>query len=807
MKYRDTPRRLAAKNKPALRIVPKWVLALLTLALILPGALSGCGGTVQTLAPPATPTPAPPATAVPTLTPDLAYWPTDSWRTSTPEEQGVNSAQLLRALSHVSDAGINVRSMTVIRNGYVVLEAYNQPFTADRQYEVFSVTKSVTGALIGIAIHEGYIKDVREQVLSFFPGRKFANFDSNKQALTIEDLLTMQPGLDCWDDKLNGGVERSKDWVQFALDLPMASPPGEQLVYCTAGPHILSAILTKATGMSTAAYAQSRLFDPLGIAPGDITWGTDPQGITLGGYGISMKPADMAKLGLLYLYGGKWEGKQVVPAEWVTASSAVHAYGTDHKNYGYLFWVYPTHFAAEGLGEQVIAVVKESNMVVVLTSSVDWHAGPVVLKLLQDYILPAAKSDKPLPENASALADLQRKVAYMANPVEPVKPLLEAARLASGRTYLFGDNPAGWKSLTLTFKENNAEALATLEAVNGTTTVSQTVAIGLDNVYRLEKLQNGSFAARRGHWADDHTLVIRHLQSPPDLEETEIRADFSGDSIKVHVEEMVFGTYSYDFEGIATESMPQEPTITLPEEGARVMLPVHILARLGQPGEQVTAELRWLDGTRLTNRFTLLKGEDGKGLLAGNLDWVNMLQPPEPKTQQASLQIVDASGTVLIQRVVEVVSPTDAGTQPVKLFWTISGAPDIVQPQTRPVITPAKGDANTTGDMVTRALEELLWGPPAISQVGFGTALPTTEQVLTYPGREPDWGPRVTLQKLTINGGRATADFSKEMRAYGGGSLRVKLIHDQIAETLKQFPGIQDLVISIDGQTDGVLEP
>lgn len=241
-----------------------------------------------------------------------------------------------------------------------------------------------------------------------------------------------------------------------------------------------------------------------------------------------------------------------------------------------------------------------------------------------------------------------------------------------------------------------------------------------------------------------------------------------------------------------------EPAIQVPTEGAQVMLPLHLLARLGRPGERVTAELRWQDGTKLTNTFTALRGEGGNGLVIGNLDWVNMPAPPRPKTQPATLELRSTAGAVVARRQLTIVGANDPNTTAIGVWWTVSGT-ELVQPQIRRVIK--------TGRIAAAALEELLWGPPAISQVGFGTALPTPQDVLSYPGRQPDWGPRVTLLGVKIENGVATADFSKELRAYGGGSLRVKLIHDQIAQTLKQFPTVREVRIAIEGQTDGVLEP
>ncbi len=242
---------------------------------------------------------------------------------------------------------------------------------------------------------------------------------------------------------------------------------------------------------------------------------------------------------------------------------------------------------------------------------------------------------------------------------------------------------------------------------------------------------------------------------------------------------------------------PAGQAIEIPAAGQRVMVPLHLLARVGRPGDVVTVTLRWQDGTTLTDHFTLLRGEDGRGLLIGNLDWGPIPQPPEPATQRATLTIAGATRE-LARREIVVVGPRDPDTTEIQLFWTISGT-ELVGPQARRVLrTPRIG---------TAALEELLWGPPLRSNVGYGTAIPTPDQVLSFPGREPDWGPRVTLRSLVIENGVATADFSQELRAYGGGSLRVKLIRDQIRRTLQQFPSVREVRIAIEGQTDGVLEP
>jgi len=232
----------------------------------------------------------------------------------------------------------------------------------------------------------------------------------------------------------------------------------------------------------------------------------------------------------------------------------------------------------------------------------------------------------------------------------------------------------------------------------------------------------------------------------------------------------------------------------LPTAGERVTLPLRILARLGQPGGQVTATLRWSDGTELAQDLTLLEGEDGGGLLIASLNWPGESQPPEPPTQAATLTI--AGDSAALQQQVIVLSPDDPDTVAIKLYFLLGE--DLQEVQRRIPKTQA---------IATAALEHLLWGPPAPNLAGFSTEIPTPQQVLSFPGRGVDWGPRVQLLGVTISDGIAMADFSKEMEAYGGGSLRVKALRDQITHTLKQFSTVQQVIIAVEGETETVLQP
>ncbi|HEX9991016.1 MAG TPA: GerMN domain-containing protein [Chloroflexia bacterium] len=252
---------------------------------------------------------------------------------------------------------------------------------------------------------------------------------------------------------------------------------------------------------------------------------------------------------------------------------------------------------------------------------------------------------------------------------------------------------------------------------------------------------------------------------------------------------------------------PRTPGIEIPAAGAKVTLPLHILARVGQPCEAVTATLTWQDGTQLSQRLTNRRGEDGRGLLIYNLNWFSEGTSPEPGTQGATLEIRGASGALLGRQQVTVLSHDDPNTQRVKVYWVhdykarmgeIEGA-----------LVPVERVIPRTERVGTAALEELLWGPDAIttSFVGFNTSIPLPDEILSHRDYNPHWGPRVRLLKLEIENGVATPDFSTEINAYGGGSSRVSLIHWQIVKTLEQFPSVRSVVIAVEGETGDVLQP
>src|SRR5260370_1986116 len=194
----------------------------------------------------------------------------------------MDSEALANAFAFIRQNHIPIHSFLIVRNGYVVLDAYFYPFQAGEVHDAASVTKSITSTLIGIAIGEQKL-DLHESVFSRFPGRTIANRDGRKERITIVNLLTMSSGLDCHVEHAEITLRQmhdSKDWVQFMLDLPMAQDPGAAFSYCSGGMHLLSGVLSQTIGRNALEFARKELFEPLGIE--NVIWPADPHGITRG---------------------------------------------------------------------------------------------------------------------------------------------------------------------------------------------------------------------------------------------------------------------------------------------------------------------------------------------------------------------------------------------------------------------------------------------------------------------------------------------------------------------------------------------
>ena len=327
---------------------------------------------------------------------------------------------LVEMMETVQHEGYNIDSISVIRNGYLVLDAVVHPFKNDTKHIIHSCTKSIVSALIGISIEQGYIDGINTPVLEFFPNREVSNTDTNKESMTLENLLTMTTGYQCRDSYLYrwsglNQMRESADWVQFILDLPMSEVPGTKFEYCNSASFLLSAIITETTGVSALEYAEEHLFGPLGIT--DVNWPANPQEINIGWGELKMLPHDMAKIGYLYLQGGQWDGQQIVPEQWIEDSTRKTISATLEDGYGYQWWIDDSGtYMALGYAGQFIFVVPEQELVVAFTSDLSEEDFYVPQVLLGEFIIPAAISSVPIPANPAAESSLQDNIESLSSP-------------------------------------------------------------------------------------------------------------------------------------------------------------------------------------------------------------------------------------------------------------------------------------------------------------------------------------------------------------------------------------------------------
>ncbi|MFW9953982.1 MAG: serine hydrolase domain-containing protein [Candidatus Thorarchaeota archaeon] len=323
------------------------------------------------------------------------YWPTNGWRNSTPEEQGMDSARLQEMIDYIEDNRVAIHSVVVIKNGYKVLEEYPTGlYDAGSTHLLYSVTKSFTSALVGIAIDKGYIDNVSIPMLSYFPEYNITNEDPRRERITIEHLLQMRSGL-FWDENsapytspANGVYHiNTGDGVEFMLNADMVAEPGTLWHYNTGGSHLLSAIVQVATGMSTLEFAEENLFDPLNISP--AFWSRDLAGWYKGGYDLRMTTLSMAKFGFLFLNNGTWDGDQIISEEWVQTSTSTITQVDSYTGYGYQWWTTPQLgiYSARGLYGQYIFVIPEHDIVVAFSSNIRSGAYPHE-DLVASFIIP-----------------------------------------------------------------------------------------------------------------------------------------------------------------------------------------------------------------------------------------------------------------------------------------------------------------------------------------------------------------------------------------------------------------------------------
>ena len=336
-----------------------------------------------------------------------AYWPGTRWRTALPAQAGMDSAAMA-SLSRDLRARRwpTLRSLLVVRHGYLVFNEYADDATPQALQPLQSMTATVTGLLVGIAMREGKLRPT-DGVPQLFPEYADLFSGSFKNGMVVDHLLTMRSGLafneeDASGVSLQGPMRSSGDWLRYILEAPMSADVGERWSYSSGDAIALGGAIRAGTGEAANDYARRTLFAPLGIT--DYTWLTGhPNGLPQMGDGLSLTAPDMARLGYLMLRKGRWGDAAIVTPEWVARMGERKSLDVVHwlrysLDFGRMLWELPVSttgdddmFAAAGVGGQWIIVVPSRDIVVVATGdalSVEKHA--TALQLLYDVILPAA---------------------------------------------------------------------------------------------------------------------------------------------------------------------------------------------------------------------------------------------------------------------------------------------------------------------------------------------------------------------------------------------------------------------------------
>ena len=354
-----------------------------------------------------------------------------------PESQGIASKAIL---AFIEDAEANIdalHSVMLLRHGYVVAEGWWTPYGPEYPHELYSLSKSFTSTAIGMAIEEGLI-EINDPVLKFFPDEAPEEPGDNLKQMRVRQLLSMSTG---HTQGTLGAMrnQKIKSWAAAFLAQEVTHKPGTYFMYNTGATYMLSAIITKQTGLPLLDYLGPRLFEPLGIV--NPTWQTDPQGINAGGYGLNVKTEDIARLGQLYLQKGMWRGKQLLTEAWIDeATSRQVSNGNNPESdwdqgYGYQFWrCRHGLYRGDGAFGQYCIVMPEQDAVLAITSGV--RDMQQVMNVAWEHLLPAM-TEATLPEDEIAARKLENKLQNLTLQTQSGKVNSPTAGKVNGKTFTF----------------------------------------------------------------------------------------------------------------------------------------------------------------------------------------------------------------------------------------------------------------------------------------------------------------------------------------------------------------------------------
>ena len=447
---------------------------------------------------------------------------TDLPRAKTPEEVGVNADVAEQFVDYIQREQLEFHSLMVLRHGKVAVEWYNDPYDAHTKHTMYSVSKSFTSTAIGFAVHEGLLK-LSDKVLDFFPDYPPEKPHPYFDKMTVHNLLSMTSGkqTDMLADK--GKI----DWIADFINSPWVFEPGTDFLYVNENIYMLCAILCRVTGMSVIEYLTPRLFEPLGI---DIPfWETDPNGVEAGGWGLYITTEDLAKFADCYLHGGKYRGRQVIPAEWVAEATKnqlgdIRQPGDDpdsNAGYGYCFWRNGTvenSYRADGMFSQFAINLPDYDASIITTAAIP--SEPKARATIWKFF-PAAFIDETGAKPAKPEPSLFARPAVSAH--SPLEPKIEGRTIKMRRklllnligfpmsvlplavTFMMADRAGNIDHVSFRFKEH--ECSFTWDEKDE----RNTVVCGMDGHYRYGTMTLGRVAFKvcaNAEWLDDFNLKL-----------------------------------------------------------------------------------------------------------------------------------------------------------------------------------------------------------------------------------------------------------------------------------------------------------
>ncbi len=446
---------------------------------------------------------------------DLEYGPFVLPR-STPEQQGISSADIQKFLDAIANSGQEFHSLMILRHGNVVAEGWWAPYSSEHRQQLYSASKSFTGTAIGFAVSEGYLT-VNTPIIKIFPDMLPEKISDNLAHLKVKHLLTMSVGHAQDSIRTLEASPEGVPWEKTFLSIPVAFEPGSRFLYNSGASFMLSAIVKRVTGYTAQEYLHPRLYAPLDIA--DATWTENFEGINMGASHLRMKTENLAKFGQLYLQKGKWNGKQVISEKWVAEASSKqiengHNDSSWGYGYGYQFWLNPPGgFRADGAFGQFSMVFPEQDAVVTITSeSIDTKT---TMQMVWDILVQAME-----PGEIDIEVNEQLQLQHKLEELKYIPPLMNRASAIaakiSGKEFVLDKNPFNTKSVSFDFADDTC--IFTLKE-DGKPDIKITHGLNSwirkgnykprpHSLFSLRRIDFDSIVAASATWKDKNTLIL-----------------------------------------------------------------------------------------------------------------------------------------------------------------------------------------------------------------------------------------------------------------------------------------------------------